>query len=189
MLLATTNFLVPNATFVVELVAFLVVLGVLSRKVLPPINQALETRQQKIAREIADAEEAKKRAHELEEQQHQALEEARQQARAMKDEAAKLGEQLRQELQKKGEEEYQRLVVRAGADIEASARKAAEELRGQVAGLVMVVVERVLGEGITLADEQLLIERAIAEVEAQTVPGPLGSGALAGPLAGPRTGL
>ena len=185
MLLATTNFLVPNATFVVELLAFLLVLAFLSKKVFPPINQALEARQQTIARNISDAEEAKKSAHELEEQQRKAVDEARQQARALRDEAAKLGEQLRLELQKKGEEEYQRLVARAGADIEASTRKAAEELRTQVAGLVMVVVERVLGEGITLKDQQLLIERAITDVEAQTVPGSLGA---AGALAGPRTG-
>jgi F-type H+-transporting ATPase subunit b len=190
MLLATTNFLVPNATFVVELLAFLLVLAFLAKRVLPPINKALETRQEAIARNIKDAEEANKRAHDLEEQQHQALEEARQEARALRDAATKVGEQLKVELQKKGEEEYQRLVARAGADIEASTRKAAEELRGQVAELVLAVVERVLVEGITLADQQQLVDRAIAEVEAQVSTGQLGAmGALAGPPSGAGTGL
>ena len=191
MLLATTNFLVPNATFVVELLAFLLVLAFLARKVLPPINGALEARQEGIARNIKDAEEAKKRAHDLEDQQQQALEESRQEARALRDAATKMGEQLRQELQQRGEEEYQRLVARASADIEASTRKAAEQLRGEVAELVMAVVERVLVEGITLADQQRLVDRAIAEVEAQVSTGQLGpmGALLAGPTSGAGTGL
>jgi F-type H+-transporting ATPase subunit b len=189
-LVAASNFLVPNATFVVELVIFLGVLGILAKYVLPPLNKVMDARQQAIAKSINDAEDAKKRANDLEEQQRQALEEARQQARTLKDEATKLGDQLRQELQKKGEEEYQRLVARAGLDIEAATRKAAEQLRGQVADLVMAVVEKVLVDGVTLADQQRLIDRAIAEVEAQVSSGQLGPvGALANPTSGVGTSL
>jgi F-type H+-transporting ATPase subunit b len=180
-LIAASNFLVPNSTFVVELLIFLVVLGVLAKWVLPYLNKAIEARQHSIEQTLQDAEETKKRALELEEQQRQALAESRQEARALKEEAARVGDQLRQELQKRGEEEYQRLVARAGADIEASARRAAEELRAQVAGLVVTVVERVLGEGIVLADQKLLIERAITEVESTSSGPAVGAAALAAP--------
>ncbi|HMK97486.1 MAG TPA: hypothetical protein VK425_08060, partial [Acidimicrobiales bacterium] len=80
MLLASSNFLVPNDTFVVELVIFLLVLWFLARYVLPPLNRVMEARQATIERNITDAEEAKERAHELEQQQRQELEEARQAA-------------------------------------------------------------------------------------------------------------
>lgn len=185
MLIANSNFLVPNWTFVVELVIFLAVLAVLAKYVLPYINQAMEARQAAIERNILDAEETRKRAHELEEQQHRALEEARHEARALKDEAAKVGDQLRQELQKKGEEEYQRLVARGSADIEASARKAAEQLRAHLAGLVVTVVEKVLSEGMTLPDQQRLVDDAITEIEAGQAAGQLGAPA---GVAGPSTG-
>jgi F0F1-type ATP synthase membrane subunit b/b' len=59
------------------------------------------------------------------------------------------------------------LVARAAADIDASARRASLELRAQVASLVMAVVERVLSDGLTLADQSSLIDQAIAQVEAQ----------------------
>ncbi|HTV11777.1 MAG TPA: F0F1 ATP synthase subunit B [Acidimicrobiales bacterium] len=185
MLIASSNFLVPNATFIVELAIFLLVLWILARYVLPPLNRVMGARQQAIERAIEEADDAKKRALEVEEQQRKALEEARQEARAMRDEAAKLGDQLRQELQKRGEDEYQRLVTLASADIEASARKAAEQLRTEVAELVMTVVERVLGAGLTLADQQRLIDQAIAEVESQAASGSVGAlGALSGPATG-----
>jgi len=185
-LIANSNFLVPNDTFVVELVIFLLVLWFLAKYVLPPINRAMEARQQTIERSISEAEETKRRAHELEQQRLREIDEARQQARTLRDDAVKLGDQLRQELQRKGEEEYQRLVTRAGADIEASARKAADTLRAQVAALVMDVVEKVLEEGISVQDQQRLVDDAISEVEARAASsrtGPLS--AVAGFQSGP----
>ena len=44
MLTATSNFLIPNATLIVELVAFLIVLGFIGRYVLPFLNDALDKR-------------------------------------------------------------------------------------------------------------------------------------------------
>ena len=164
---ASSNFLVPGPTFVVELAIFLIVLWALNKWVLPPINRAMEARQKTIERSLSDADEAAKRAHELEEQRERLLEQGRAEARTLKDEAARVGEQLREQLRKQGEEEYERLVSRASADIEASTRRAAEELRAQVAGLVVAVVERVLEEGVSSVVQGELIERAIGEVEAQ----------------------
>ena len=63
-----SNFLVPNATFVVELVAFIGVLFALRRGVLPVINKSMEDRQATIRQALVDAEEAKRRAAEAEEE-------------------------------------------------------------------------------------------------------------------------
>jgi F-type H+-transporting ATPase subunit b len=150
---------------VVELVAFLGVLAVLAKWILPPVNRAMEQRQHTIDQALADAETARRRAQEAEEEYRRVIEQARAEARALRDEASRLGEQARAEMRDRGDEEYRRLVERAGSEIDASARRAGEELRGQVAGLVMAVVEKVLGEGITLAEHQALVQRAIAELE------------------------
>jgi F-type H+-transporting ATPase subunit b len=176
-LVANQNFLVPGPTFVVELVIFLVVLWALAKWVLPYVNRAMEERQEAIQRSITEAEEAKKRAEELEKRYQQALEEGRAEAQRLREEAVKTGEQLRQQLVHKGEDEYNRLLARATADIEATARRVAEDLRAQASSVVMAVVERVLGQGLTLEDQSAVIERAIAELEAQERPG-------AGPLPG-----
>ena len=167
MLIASSNFLVPGPTFVVELVIFLATLWALNKWILPLVNKAMEGRQAAIDRSIGEAEEAKKRALELVDQHTKLLEEGREEARTLKDEAVKIGEQLREDLRKQGEDEYRRLVERASADIEASARRAAEELRLEVAGLVMSVVERVLGEGLTVRDQEKLVDNAISEIERQ----------------------
>lgn len=167
MLVATNNFLVPGPTFFVELVIFLLVVGILGKWVLPPINRAMEARQEAITRELREADEAKQRAAEMEKQYQAVLDQGRAEAQELKEQAAKVGEQLRQELHQKGEEEYNRLVSRANADIEAAARRAGAELRAQLSSMVMLVVQKVLAEGFTLDNQSQLVDQAIAQVEAQ----------------------
>jgi F-type H+-transporting ATPase subunit b len=165
--LASSNFLVPNTTFVFELVAFLLVVGILAKYVLPRLQTLMAERQATIGQALADAETAKQRAAEAESEYRRILDEARVQARSTVDEANRLAEQLRSDRRAQAEEEYQRTVDRATADIEAAARRASEELRRQSADLVIAVVEKVVA-GLDAAAHRDLINRTIAEVEAQS---------------------
>jgi F-type H+-transporting ATPase subunit b len=165
--LASSNFLVPNTTFVFELVAFLLVVGILAKYVLPRLQTAMAERQATISQALTDAETAKQRATEAESEYRRILDEARAQARSTVDEATRLAEQLRSDRRAQAEEEYQRTVERATADIEAAARRASEELRRQSADLVIAVVEKVVA-GLDADAHRDLINRTIAEVEAQS---------------------
>jgi F-type H+-transporting ATPase subunit b len=167
-----SNFLVPNATFVVELIAFLIVLGVLARYVLPPVNKAMTSRQETLRQALVDAETAKRRAEEAEADYRKTMDDARASARAMVDEASKQGEAVRAQKAEQAAQEYSRTLARATADSEALARRVSEDVRREVAGLVISVVEKVIGQGFGDADHQALIERAIAEVEADAASAP-----------------
>jgi F-type H+-transporting ATPase subunit b len=167
MFVASSNFLVPNATFFVELAAFLLVLFILGRYVLPRITKPMEERQATIRQALEDAEEAKRRAAEAEEEYRRSISEARTQARAVVDEANRLAEQMRSERRREAEDEYERIIARARADIDAQVRQASETLRQQVGDLAVSVVEKVLGDGLDPQSHDSLIDRTIAEVEAQ----------------------
>jgi F-type H+-transporting ATPase subunit b len=165
--LGSSNFLVPNATFFVELAAFLIVLYILGRYVLPRISKPLEERQATIRQALEDADEAKRRAAEAEVEYRRAINEARSQARAVVDEANKLADQMRSDKRQEAEQEYERIIARARADIDAQVRQASETLRQQVGDLAISVVEKVLGDGVDPQVHESLIDRTIAEVEAQ----------------------
>ena len=77
MFIATSNFLIPNATLIVELVAFLVVLAFIGRYVLPYLKKALDERAALIGSQLAAADEAKADANAADAQRRAALEEAR----------------------------------------------------------------------------------------------------------------
>jgi len=166
--LASSNFLVPNATFVVELAAFLIVLGVLAKYVLPYISKPMAERQATIRQALTDAEEARRRAAEAEEEYKRAISEARAQARAVVEEANRVAEELRAQRRQQADDEYERIITRASSDIEAQVRQATEALRQQVGDLAVAVVEKVLGEGLDAQIQRSLIDRTIAEVEAQS---------------------
>ena len=166
MLVAASNFLVPNATFIVELVAFLIVVFLLGKYVLPPLNRVMDERQATIRQALADAEEAKRRSAEAEEEYKRIISEARTQARTVVEEANKMAEQARSERRQQAEAEYERIVSSATADIEAQARRAREDLRQQAADLAIAVAERVIGEGIDRQAQSGLINRTIDEVSA-----------------------
>jgi F-type H+-transporting ATPase subunit b len=165
--LATSNFLVPNGTFVIELVAFLIVVGVLGRYILPYISKPMEERQATIRQALLDAEEAKRRAVEAEEEYKRAIAEARTQARAVVDEANRVAEEMRSQRRQQADDEYERRVAQAASDIEAQVRQASETLRQQVGDLAVSVVEKVLSDGLDEQMHRTLVDRTIAEVEAQ----------------------
>lgn len=163
-MIGSSNFLVPNGTFFVELAAFLIVLFLLGRYVLPPLNKVMDERQATIRQALADAEEAKRRNTEAEAEHDRLISEARTQARAVVEEANKMAEQLRAERRQQAEQEYERIVSSAYADIDAQARRASEELRQQTADLAIAVAEKVLGEGIDRSAQSSLIDRTISEI-------------------------
>ena len=168
MLVASSNFLVPNSTFIVELVAFLIVVFILGRYILPRIQAPMEQRQATIRQALADAEEAKRRAAEAEEEYKRIVGEARTQARRVVEEANKMAEQARAERRQQAEQEYERIVSTAGVEVEAQSRRAQEELRRQAADLAIAVAEKVLGEGIDRGAQASFINRTIDQVAASS---------------------
>jgi F-type H+-transporting ATPase subunit b len=126
--LAANNPLVPNATFVVELVAFLAVLGVVARFILPPISGAMHRRQEEIEAALDQGRQAERRLAEAEAEYQARLQHGRRQARLFIERAHGQGEQLRREARRKADDEYGRRVAMAQADIERAAERARRKL-------------------------------------------------------------
>src|SRR5437764_1021255 len=148
-----------NGTWILEVFAFLVMLGILYKWVYPPIAAAAERRQKNIADQLAEAE---KRNHEAEERLKQAearLNDARAQAHEVIAGAARSGDQLREELKARGEEEARRQVEKAVKEIEAARQQAVQSVRAEVAELVITVTEKVVGQAIDARGHRRLLEK------------------------------
>ncbi|MGA7088890.1 MAG: F0F1 ATP synthase subunit B [Candidatus Dormiibacterota bacterium] len=154
-----------NLTFPVEVVVFLALLYLLSRYVFPPIDRALRTRQQLIARSLSEAEEARREVEEAKKKERADLAEARHQAQEILDRAQKLGEELRDELRQKGREEQEAMLTRARAELAQEREKAVSQLRNQVADLVLMATTKVLQEELDPTRQRRLIDEALGEVD------------------------
>ena len=54
----TSNFLIPNGTFFVVLIIFLIVLGVIAKWVVPPVSTVISEREAMLAKTAADKQKA-----------------------------------------------------------------------------------------------------------------------------------
>lgn len=166
------NFLIPNMTFVVELAAFVIVLAVLRRYVVPPVRQAMNARQE-AARELAsDREEARRLLEQAQAAYSTAMAGARREAARLRAQA----EQQRREIVAGAAAEAQtgaaEIISRGQAQAEAERRQAIGQLKTDLGSLAVDLAEKIVGEA--LADNQRqerLIERFLSQLEGQASAG------------------
>jgi F-type H+-transporting ATPase subunit b len=163
-----------NATFIVELVAFVLMLLFLMyvplpflgipKPVFPWIVSVAEARQREITAQLDAARKEREEAEARLAEAQAKLDEARKTAQTVIEAANKSGEQLRQELRQKAEEESKRTIEAARKEIEAEREAALRSVRNEVAGLVVMATEKVIGETLDDNRHRQLIEKAIQEV-------------------------
>ncbi len=147
----SSNFLVPNATLLVELVAFLVILWILGRFVVPPIQRAITERGEAIRAQFEEAREAKERAEAAEAEYKAALERVRAEAAQIREEAREQGRQLIEEQKAKAQAEADRELTHGHQHLTTERNSLAQELRAGVGELGVELASRIVGE--SLADE------------------------------------
>ena len=136
---------IPMFEFVIGLVAFFIVFGVLAKVALPKIKQTLEERADAIEGGIKRAEEAQAEAQ-------RTLEQYQEQMAAARAEAA--------------ETQAQQIAANATAQIEAEKAKALAELRKSMGGVATDLAGRIVGESMTDdARAAAVVDRFIADLE------------------------
>jgi F-type H+-transporting ATPase subunit b len=165
-MLTGSLFLLPNFTFVLELVAFVLVLWFMAKVALPPLRKAMAERAEHIRSSIQAAEDAKREGEELLARRREALEAARAEARSIIDQANEIAEQLKREGRQRGEEEHNRLVLSAQTEIDLERERARTEVMGSLGELVLQAAERVIGESLDDDRHRALVDEAIVAAEA-----------------------
>ncbi|HYJ66543.1 MAG TPA: F0F1 ATP synthase subunit B [Nocardioidaceae bacterium] len=163
---AEENFLVPNATFFFELLAFVIILYVLAKWIVPPINKAMSERQERIRRQFDEMEEATASAKQAEEDLRAQMVEARHDASRVREEAREQGAAIVAEMREQAQAEAQRIVETAQAQLEAERQQVVNQLRGEVGTLATELAGRIVGESLNDDERQRrTVERFINELE------------------------
>ena len=156
-------FLLPNGTFVFELVIFIVVLGLVAKFVLPPMQQVMDERERKILEGLGASDSGRMEALRLEAERRQTLDGARAAARQLLEEAAQRASALVDESRARGQVEYARLVGEGDARLSAERSRLREDAFSNAAALVVRAAAQVIGEEIDPTRHAGEIDRAIAE--------------------------
>ena len=160
------NFLIPNATFFVELGISLIILFVIWRYVVPPIKKATQERQEMMRRQIEDARRAKERFEQADAKYHEAILEARTEAAKIRDEARAEAGRIKAELREQAEHEVALIRQRGEEQLERQREQVKRELSAEIGQLAVTLAERIVGESMQdEANRRGTVDRFIAELE------------------------
>jgi F-type H+-transporting ATPase subunit b len=141
-------FLIPNATFFVELVILLIVLAVLWRYAVPPVKRAMDGRREMVRRQIEESQQASKRLAEAEARYSQALSEARVEAAKIRETARADAQELKDEIRQQTEQEVARIRERGEEQLAHQRDQIVREMRAELGKLAVTLAGRIVGESV-----------------------------------------
>jgi F-type H+-transporting ATPase subunit b len=164
----TNNFLIPNGTFIVELIIFLVILAVIGKYVVPFVNMKLAERQEAIRLEFKELEDARAKLEATEAEYRDLVAGARADAAQQREEARQQGAQILADMRATAQAESERIIKAAEQQIAAERSRTVEALRAEVGTLAVDLASRVIGESLTDdARQRRVVERFLVEVESR----------------------
>jgi F-type H+-transporting ATPase subunit b len=141
----TQNFLVPNGTFFFVLAIFLIVLGVIGKFVVPPIQKVLGEREKMVAKTTEDNRKANDFDAAADSDYRKEMASARSEASGIRDEARNEGRKIVDEHKGRASEEAAATLQQAANELKLQGDSIAAELRSSVDALSATLASRVLG--------------------------------------------
>lgn len=149
--LAESNFLLPNATFIAEFIAFLLILGIVWKYIVPYVQGPLRERQEMIRQQVEDADTAREKLAEAEEAYKNALTEARIEAAQIRENARAEAQRTVEELRAQAQEESARIIARGEEQLNRQRTAIVRELRAEIGTLALELSEKIVDQ--RLADD------------------------------------
>jgi F-type H+-transporting ATPase subunit b len=143
-LAASNNILLPNGTFFVELIIFLVMLFVISRFVYPPLRDAMQKREETVRKTAEDSQNAAKKLTAAQERYQAALAEARTESSKVREEARADGTKVLNEFREQAHREISVIAQRGAEELAGQRAQAVRELRGHVGEFATTLASRVV---------------------------------------------
>jgi F-type H+-transporting ATPase subunit b len=150
---ADNNFLLPNATFFVELAIFVVFLGLLQALVVKPIQKVMSQRADVLRTQAAEAEAARERMRAAEARYHQALQDARAEAARIREEARERGQQIVDQACQEAQAEADRMIAEGRTRLTAERDALVGELRASIGTLARDLAGKLVGEPVGSQEE------------------------------------
>jgi len=153
-----------NATLLGQSIAFIIFVWFCMKYVWPPIVQALQERQKKIAEGLAAAERGQQDKKLAQERAKEEMREAKAQAAEIIAQAQKRAGAIVEEGKDGARVEGERLLTAAQSEIDRETNRAREQLREQVAMLTISGAEKILNREIDAAANKDIVDAVVSQL-------------------------
>ncbi len=153
-----------NATLILQMIVFLILVGFTMKFIWPPIVKALDERAAKIADGLSAADKARADLAAANRRVEEQLAAARNDAAKRLADAERLAQQIVEEAKGRASEEGAKIIAAARAEAEQESVKAREALRDQVAVLAIKGAEQILRREVDAGVHADLLSRLKTEL-------------------------
>lgn len=153
-----------NASLVIQLINFLILLGVLFRFLYRPLMRTLESRTATIKQQLAEAQAVREEAQRQLTEFEARLRVAQGEAQTTRERALREAAETRERLTAEARQEATRLLETAQAQIAQEVRRARTELRAEVGVLAVQIAEQLMRKSLRDEDHQRLVQEALARI-------------------------
>lgn len=153
-----------NLTLFGQTIAFAIFVWFTVKYVWPPLTQAMQERQKKIAEGLDAAGRAQRDLSLAQEKATQTLRETKEQATQIIEKANKSANLMIEEAKQQARSEGERLIAAARAEIEQEINRAKDELRTQVAALAVKGAEQILESEVDSAAHRELVNKLASQL-------------------------
>jgi len=153
-----------NLTLVVQMIVFALLIYGTMKWIWPPLLDAMQARERRIAAGLAAAEKGEEALTEARGQADAIVREARERANQIIDHAQHRANELVEQAKTTASAEGARLVAAAQQQIELETTHARESLRREVAGIAVGAAAKLLGREIDASKHADLLDQLAAEV-------------------------
>ena len=151
-------------SFVFQLITFIIVLLILRRWVFPKLVATLEARRKTLEESLIQAKETQEALERAEEKSSEILHKAREKADAAIAEAAAQAKEVVAKAEATAQEQASRVIKEAEEHLVQERNKLRDELKGELADLVVLTTEKVLKTKLNAREDAKLIEQSIKEL-------------------------
>lgn len=158
-------------TLIAEIVALVVVVAVLVKYVVPPLQRMMRQRQDLIRRQLEESRAAHQRLEAAEQQYRDALAEAKAEAARIRDDARADAQRIAEELQEQARREVERIRQRGEEELARAHQQVVRELRAELGARSAALAERLVRQ--SLAEEEARsrsVDAFIDELEGASAP-------------------
>ena len=147
------------------LITFGIAVFILWKFAFGPLQKIIDERRTGIQESMDVAEETRAEARRLLDEYRATLAKVRSEAKEILERSRTTGEHAKAEIMAEARAQSERVLVQAHEQIERDTQAAIRELRGQIAELTALATEKVAASSLTAADQQRLIDEALAELK------------------------
>lgn len=152
------------SSFVIQIVAFLILYLLLSKFAFGPLFGIMEKRRQHVQEQLQTSERSRKEAEQLMQQQKEALQQARKEAYDIIEQAKTTASRTADDVLAQAKAEASRIKDEAVRDIENEKNKAVAALRSQVSAMSVLIASKIIEKQIDEKSQAELINHYLKEV-------------------------